>query len=161
MEILDLYDNNGKLLNKTVVRGTNDFGENENIKVVTIWIKCNDKFLIQKTSQSKGGNFAVTGGHIPSGKTTKQQAIIELFEELALKVDENDLQYLGTLCGNHKICDVFMYENDNLANYPFVLQKEEVESIHWFSKEEFARFIETGTVRKTTIHQFKEFINKH
>ena len=82
MELLDLYDNNGKLLNKTIVRGNKNFEENENIKLATIWIKSNNKYLIQKTSKEKGGEYAVSGGHVQAGLTSKQQACLELEEEL-------------------------------------------------------------------------------
>ncbi len=40
MEILDLYDKNGNLLNKTVERGCKNLGDNEFIKVVTVWLEC-------------------------------------------------------------------------------------------------------------------------
>ena len=43
MEILDLYDNKGILLGKTIERGNKNFASNEHIKLATIWIKCKEK----------------------------------------------------------------------------------------------------------------------
>ena len=53
MEILDIYDDNGKVTAKTVIRGDKSvsLSNNEHIAVAVIFIE-NDKgeFLIQKTS---------------------------------------------------------------------------------------------------------------
>ena len=47
MEILDLYDDNGNLLNKTVVRG--EHFDNGNIMISIVFINnSNGEFLIQK-----------------------------------------------------------------------------------------------------------------
>lgn len=53
MEFLNLYDDNGQILSKTIVRGSKNLLENENIKLVTIWIKCKNKYLIQESSIEK------------------------------------------------------------------------------------------------------------
>lgn len=57
MEILDLYDKNGKLLNKTVERGSKNLADNEFIKVVTVWLECQGRYLIQKTAKKKAANM--------------------------------------------------------------------------------------------------------
>ena len=161
MELLDLYDNNGKLLNKTIVRGNKNFEENENIKLATIWIKSNNKYLIQKTSKEKGGEYAVSGGHVQAGLTSKQQARLELEEELALKISENDLQFLGNIYGPHRIFDVYAVENNNFDKLNFTLQEEEVESVVWLTADEIDHLISKDAVRKSTVEQFNKFIKSN
>lgn len=159
MEILDLYDKNGKLLNKTIERGNKNFGENEYIKLATIWLKCKDKYLIQKTSKEKGGEYAVSGGHVQSGKTSAEQALLELQEELNLNIDIKQLKLLGNICGKNAIFDVYFVEDDKLDKTKFILQKEEVESVEWLSTEEIKQLINDNKMRKSTIAQFEQFID--
>ena len=56
MELLDIYDNDGNVTGRTIVRGdkTAKLNENEHIAVAVIFIE-NDKgeFLIQKTSKGR------------------------------------------------------------------------------------------------------------
>ena len=57
-EYLDVYDDNGKVTGKVIIRGDKNakLQKNEHISVAVIFIQ-NDKneFLIQKTSKEKGG----------------------------------------------------------------------------------------------------------
>lgn len=58
MEILDIYDNDGKITGKTIVRGDKSvvLNNNEHIAVSVIYIRnSNGDYLMQKTSNEKGG----------------------------------------------------------------------------------------------------------
>ena len=158
MELLDLYDTNGNLLNKTIIRGDKNLADGEHIKLVTIWIKCKDRFLIPKCSVQKGGAYAVTGGHVQTGKTSQEQAKIELKEELGLEINLKDLMPLGNIFGEHSIFDVFMIENNILDIYNFTLQQEEVEDVFWLSKSEIEGLIQKSILRKSTEIQYEKFI---
>ena len=156
MELLDLYDKNGKLLNKTIVRGDKNLKKNEYIKLATIWIKSNNKYLIQKTSKEKGGEYAVSGGHVQAGKTSLEQACIELQEELNLKVNPHQIKFLGNIYDKNAIFDVYFIENDELDKTKFTLQKEEVESVKWLVEDEIKKLIKNGEMRKSTGLQFEQ-----
>ena len=47
MEILDLYDNDFKKLNKTIIRRVDEIPENTNIMLSYAIIKNNNKFLLE------------------------------------------------------------------------------------------------------------------
>lgn len=158
MEILDIYDKLGNRTNKTTPRGNKNLQDDEYIKIVVIWIKCQGKWLIQKCSEETGGEYAVTGGHVPSGYTAENQAKIEIMEELNLKIDENRLAYLGTITRGHALFDCYLYEDNTIHNYPFVLQEEEVESIHWLNNEEIDQLIEQGLLRQSSQAQYEKYI---
>ena len=160
MEILDLYDKNGKLLNKTVERGCKNLGDNEFIKVVTVWLECKGKYLVQKTAKEKGGEYAVTGGHVQSGKNSLQQACLELKEELGLTVTAKQLKFLGNVYANHVIFDVYWFSNNQLDKTNFVLQTEEVAAVSWLNENEIKQLINEGKVRPSTIVQFEQLIQK-
>ena len=157
MEILDLYDINNNKLGKSIVRGEKP-GKGEYIKLCVIYLKCKDRYLIQKCSVEKGGEFAVTGGHVPTGKTGEEQVIIEVKEELGITIDKGKLKLLGLFVKGNALFDVFMYEDDNLENQKFTLQKEEVEDVFWLTKEEISDLIDKGVVRDSTSKHFAKFI---
>ena len=156
MEKLDLYDIDGNLLGKTIFRGEKP-NEGEYIKLAVVYIKSGDKFLFQKCSPEKGGEYAVTGGHVPAGVTSKEQAVVEVKEELGIDISAQKLQYVGNINRGKAIFDVYLYEDDALQNAEFVLQTEEVENVYWFTKEEFEALIATGEVRQSTCQQFEKF----
>ncbi len=157
MELLDLYDINGNKLGKTILRGEKP-NENEFIKLVVVYIKSEEYFLFQKCSSQKGGEFAVTGGHVSSGNNSKGQACIEIEEELGLTIDENRLKFLGNIFRGNAIFDVYLYEDESLKNFDFKLQKEEVEDVLWLSKPEIEDLINRGLVRQSSCQHYNKFI---
>ena len=161
MEILDLYDIDGNKLDKTIIRGEEKPGKDEYIKLCVVYIKCGDKFLYQKCSVAKGGEFAVTGGHVSTGHDSATQMVIELQEELGLNIDKTKLQLIGHMVRDVALFDIYMYEDDSLLDYNFVLQESEVESIHWFTKPEIESLIERGLVRKSSCIHYEKFIKNN
>ena len=159
MEYLDLYDADGNLLNKIIARGDKNFEDGEYIKLTVIWIQCKDKYLIQKSSVEKGGDYAVTGGHVTTGFTSREQAVVELNEELGITINSNDLSYLGTITrGSHAMFDVYLYENNDLINTTFTYQKEEVESANWYTKAEIEDLISKELFRPSSTLHYEKFI---
>ena len=157
MEYLDIYDINGNKTGKTIARGDKNFGENEYIKLATIWIKSMGKYLIQKCSEDKGSEYAVTGGHVSAGNTPIGQASIELEEELGLNVPPDEFTLLGSIIRGHAIFDVFIFEDDSLINKTFTLQKSEVEDILWLDQDQIDN-LKDKNLRPSTILQFDKFI---
>ena len=160
MELLEVYDFDGNKTGRIIVRGNKDLAEGECIKLVTIWIKSKDKYLIQKCNKEKGGEYAVTGGHVTSGNTTVQQAVLECKEELNLNLDKNKLKFLGNVFKEHAIFDVYIYEDENLLKYKFQLQKEEVESVSWKTMDEIDELCKDNVFRTSSKIQFAKFIKK-
>lgn len=158
MELLDLYDINGNKLNKTIERGNKNLLNGEYIKLSTVWIKAEDKFLIQKCSEQKGGEYAVTGGHVPNGVTPLDQAVIEANEELGISIKKSALKYLGCITLKHAMFEVYLYCNNNLIDNKFTLQQEEVESVHWLNKTEIDMLISNNLFRKSSAEQFNKYI---
>lgn len=161
MEMLQLFNKEGLPLNKSIPRGSKDFEENEYIKLATIWIKSKGKYLIQKCSAEKGGEFAVSGGHVQAGKTSKEQVVLELEEELNLHIAQTQLIFLGNIYRPHAIFDIFLCEDDGFIDKTFVLQKEEVEDVAWLSKQEISTLIKDEKFRTSSSEQFEKFIVKN
>ena len=158
MELLEIYNQNGEPTGRSIERGNKNLQENEFIKLAVLWIKCGNKFLIQKASPEKDGDYAVTGGHVPFGENSLNQACIELDEELGLIVSPAELKKLGTCVLGHGMFDVYLYENNNLENYNFTLQVEEVESVEFLTTQQIENLIEKGVFRKSSTAQYNQFI---
>lgn len=159
MEILDLYNIKGEKLNKTIIRG-NKPDDGEYIKLACVWIKSDIRFLIQICSEEKGSEYAVTGGHVTSGNTSLKQAVVECQEELGIELNPNDLQFLGSIYRGKAIFDVFLYEDEDytLSTHDFDLQKSEVESVCWLSKNDIEDLILKNEFRESTAEQYFKFI---
>ena len=65
------------------------------MQVVTICIKNQqNKLLIQKRSQLKGGKYGITSGHTLNGEEAKQGAIREIKEEIGLNINIQELKLI-------------------------------------------------------------------
>ena len=68
MELLEVFDDYGKMTGKAVARGKKqELLENEHFATVIIFIQNSEGlFLMQKTSHFKSGKYSSTGGHVDS-----------------------------------------------------------------------------------------------
>ena len=151
MEILDIYNNEGKLTGKTIVRGEpTDLNEDEHFAVAVIFLEnSKGKFLIQKTSEEKGGKYATTGGHVNHGETPKECIIREVKEELNISLNEDEIQELGYIIYDLPIRYIF-YAKKDIDLKEINLQEEEVENIEYLSIQKIKELIEN-----------KEFLDSH
>lgn len=150
MEILSIYDDYGKVTEKTIVRGSKiRLADNEHIAVAVIFIENTDgKFLIQKTSFEKGGEFSTTGGHVLAGETPLEAIIRETKEEIGLTLDKNEIKDLGYILYDVPLRFIFYVKKDiNIKD--LTIQKEEVEYVTYMSKKEIEEIIERGEITKS------------
>lgn len=157
MEKLDIYNIDGIKTGKIINRGENPL-EGEYIKLAIVYLKSGDKYLVQKCSQQKGGDYAITGGHVTSGNTVKEQCVIEVKEELGLDIIKNNLLYLGTIVKGKGLFDCYLYEDINLQNKKMTFQVEEVETAYWLTKAQIDKLIEQNLFRKSSCEHYQKFI---
>jgi ADP-ribose pyrophosphatase YjhB (NUDIX family) len=94
MELRDLYNINKEKTNETIY-STEETPENRYILVQLVLIQnSKGQILIQKRSQQKGGEYALTSGHAKSGETPLQGIISEIKEELGLDVAPEELRLI-------------------------------------------------------------------
>ena len=161
MEYLDLYDKNKKITGDIIVR-THDKANvpnNKYINIVLVFIKnCEDKFLLQLTSKEKDSVIATTGGHVKSGQTSIEAILCEIEEELGLKIDDNEVEYVGTYKRKFAFVDVYYLYRD-ISVDEITLQKEEVESVKWYTIDEINDLIISNKLRKGNIFAFKMILD--
>lgn len=162
MELLDIYDDNGKVTGKTIVRGDKSakLEPNEHIAVATIFIENSEgKFLIQKTSKEKGDVFSTTGGHIDSGETPLEAIIRETKEEIGVDITSEEIQDYGYLMYDVPLRFMFYTKKDVDINNT-KLQKEEVDYVKYMSVDEIQDLIQSGQMLKSHAIQFNELLSK-
>lgn len=162
MELLDLYDDNGKVTGKTIVRGDKSakVEPNEHIALATIFIENSEgKFLIQKTSKEKGDVFSTTGGHVDSGETPLDTIIRETKEEIGVSIDSDEIEEYGYMMFDMPLRFIFYVKKDVDVS-DLKLQKEEVDYVKYMSVEEIQDLIQSGQMLKSHAILFNELLSK-
>ena len=155
MEYLNLYDRKGILTNEKGIRGEKT---DKLVGIVIIFIQNNDgKFLIQKTSKSRGSIFATTGGHVSYGSTFNNSVIKEVNEELGIDILNEKIIEVNTYIREYYIQKVYYLKKDIDIN-DITIQEDEVEYVKWLSIEEINNLIKNNEFREGNIEGFKYII---
>ena len=161
MELWDLYDAGRKPLGRTHVRGE-QFGEGEYYVCCEIWVKNSEGcFLTTKRHPDKkaGNQWEFVGGGTLAGETTKQSAVRELFEEIGLRVSEDELELMTTYAHKNYFQDIFLLKKDvDVKN--LVLQPDETVDAKMVSEAEIQRMIDTGEMVYSVGLRFGMFKDK-
>ena len=160
MELIDVYNSNGEKTGKVVDRKTKDseFGIDEHIGVAIIYIEnSKGEFLIQKTSKEKGNIYSSTGGHISHGETPKDTIIREVKEEIGLDISNENIISLGHICVDFPVRFIFYLKKDVDINN-LKLQTDEVESMHYLTKDELLKIIDEGKMHKGHIYVLEKVL---
>ena len=107
------------------------------------------------TSKQKGDCYAFTGGHILYNETSREGIIREAKEELGIKV--NKPTYITDIKLGIPFMDIYYLKRD-IKKDKLKLQKEEVESIEFLSKEEILNLIKKGKLRQSHYKAFDKFL---
>lgn len=162
MELLDVYDSNGNVTGRKIIRGdkTAVLDENEHIAVAVIFIENdNGEFLIQKTSKEKGGEFSSTGGHVDSGETPLMSIKREVKEELGVNVDNEEIEEYGFMLFDMPLRYLF-YLKKNIPINKITIQKEEVDYVEYMSISKINELIENNQMLKSHGIMFNELMQK-
>ena len=160
-EMLDLYDNNFEKLYDVIERGSK-ISKGKNIMLSVVFIRNNDKYLIQKTSRLKKSKYSTTGGHVKHGENPVEAIIREVKEELGINLINKDLKLIKTFKYPIKNCifNVYCIDSLNIDIKNIKLQDDEVEKVAYLTKEEINEIINDGGFLESHAYIFKEFIDK-
>ncbi|WP_042477651.1 NUDIX hydrolase [Bacillus ndiopicus] len=147
MEKWDLYDKHRNKIEKQIIRG-DAMAANEFHLVVHICIfNSKGEMLIQQRQPFKQGwsnLWDITcGGSAVAGDTSQQAAARELFEELGIHYDFENIRPQLTINFERGFDDYYLIEHDIDLN-ELTLQLEEVQAVKWASQEEIFKLIEDG-----------------
>ena len=157
MEKRDLYNEKRELTGETIYKGE-EIPDGKYIIVVLVFIQNSEgKFLIQKRSERKNGKFATTGGHPKSGENSIQGIITEVKEEIGIDIKSEDLQlYFSGKSDEEKVFWDDYYLKMDISNIENLnLQRDEVESVHWFSVNEIKELMKQDKFFKNDYEEFE------
>lgn len=141
MELVDIVDENNELTGQVEDRWV-AYDKGLWRRTVSCWIM-NEKgeILLQKRAHDKRrnpGKWAKTGGQVDSGETVEEAIFREVKEEIGIEIPNEQIKVLDI----HKSDDKnrrFAYNFIFIVNYKiedYVLQKEEVEEVRYFTIED-------------------------
>jgi 8-oxo-dGTP pyrophosphatase MutT (NUDIX family) len=144
MEIWDVLDKNGVPTGKTVVRKRLCLQKGEYHLVVHIWILGSDgRVLIQRRSFDKPlmpGEWAAIGGSALSGETPCAAAKRELFEEMGIEAEPEELKLIRRMVRKNSILNIFLIHRDTPVS-ELVLQESEVSEAKWVHRNKLRQMI--------------------
>ena len=163
MELLDVYNGEGKPTGRIVERSKYDIGSfkdtDEYIAVAQIFIENNDsKFLFEKSAKKVGYRYLPAGGHITSGETPYECIVREVKEEIGFDLSKENITDLGYLnIGTHLVFLFYLKKEIDLSK--LVLQEQEVEKLVYLDRDEILDKIDKGlihAVHKKTLEKILE-----
>lgn len=147
MELWDIYNRDKTKTNKTMVRGKKFEKGAYHLVVHACIFNSKYEMLIQQRQPFKSGwpnMWDITvGGSALSGESSQTAIERELFEEIGLKIDLQDVQPHLTINFNEGFDDVYLIEKEININ-DLVLQYEEVQGVKWAALEEINKMIDDG-----------------
>ena len=105
----------------------------------------------------KGGEWSSAGGHVNSGEAPLRSIKREVFEELGIDIENDDVKGLGFLCYDRLLRFMYYLKKDiDIADV--ILQKEEAEYVKYMSVQEVNKIIEDGLITKSHGIIFREVL---
>lgn len=108
-----------------------------------------NEVLLQKRSPNKKiypNRWSLLTGHVELNETFEMAAIREIKEEVGLKINQNNLNLFAkrifTNDNMHYDITYFYYIKSNLKESDFIIQKEELSEVKWFSSDVVIDMIE-------------------
>lgn len=161
MELLEVFDDNGNSIGKTVDRSARlELDVGEHIALAVIFIENNlGEFLMQKTSKEKGGLYSSTGGHVDHGETPLETIKREVKEEVGVNIDDDEIKEFGFISYDMPLRYLF-YLKKNININDAKVQKEEVEFMKYISVDDIYSMIENKEILESHGILFMELMSK-
>ena len=160
-ELIEVLDENGNRTGEILTREEiHKKGLCHKIVVIAI-IDVKGNILMQQRSKKRLTNpekWDVTAaGHVSSGQTSTEAAIRETLEEVGIKVNEKELEYILTYKNkkfvdenyiDNQIFDCYIVKRDQINLKDVKIQESEVEQVKLCNKKQFSEIIESGNIVK-------------
>lgn len=147
MELWDVYNRDKTKTGKTMVRGEKIEKGSYRLVVHACIFNSKGEMLIQQRQPFKSGwpnMWDITvGGSAISGETSQTAIEREIFEEIGLKIDLQNIQPHLTINFDTGFDDVYLIERE-IDIKDIVLQYEEVKKVEWATLDEILQKIDNG-----------------
>lgn len=165
MELVDIYNNKHEKLNYT--KGRKDLGNGEHRLSCFAWIiNSKDQILVQQRvedTKNCPNMWETVSGGAEAGDTALSGTIREIHEELGIKANEEDMEFIGSYKRFNDFVEVFLLKMEVDVS-DLVLQSDEVQNAKWVEIEEYQQMIDDGIAVASGFDIFlayyKNFYNK-
>lgn len=151
----DLLDEQCRLTGKTMLRGQ-PVPPGYYYRFVHVFVRNSaGQLLVQKRSQTKKsfpGTWAVTGGAVIAGETSREAAGRELAEEMGIRPPLTAFHFVDRIRLAHAFLDIWSTTTE-LTIDEMVLQPDEVDAARFVSPAEFVRIATPGSGRHAPAYQ--------
>ena len=158
-ELIDVLDENGNKTGEILTRKQiHKKGLCHRIVVIAI-IDAQGNILMQQRSKNKAKNpgkwDVAAAGHVSSGQTSIEAAIRETLEEVGIKVNEKELEYILTYKDREKveedyidnqIYDCYIIKREQIDLKDIKMQESEVEQVKLCKLKVFNHMMENGNI---------------
>lgn len=148
MELWDLCNEKREALNRTHVRGEK-MTVGEYHTVVAIWtVNSKNEILVTLRDPKKdcyANMWENTAGSALAGETSRQGAVRELHDETGIKINEDELNLLGTLKEESAFVDTYIIRKD-VAIEDLTMQQGETVDAKLVTLEELDKMIKRGEI---------------
>jgi len=150
MEVWNLYNYKGEILDQTIVRGDIQPSDTYHLVVHIIIKNSQGEYLIQKradTKESLPGIWAFTGGAAIRGESSEEAAIRELSEETGIYLTKGIMKFENRSIRKDQLADMW-YALVDVDVSTLKFQVEEVSALDFKSEEDIIKMIEIGRFHK-------------
>ena len=155
-EFVEILKENGKSTEKNISKKeAHKYGVCHGISAIGL-IDKKGRLLIQKRAETKKDEpnkwDLSSAGHIDAGETAIDAAIREMYEELGVKVDENELLLIDTYLNKVKLNEdiyinhfTYLYiVKKDIKLKDIIIQEKEVSEIKFVNKKDFLEISNNG-----------------
>lgn len=147
MELWDVYNRDRTKLSKTMVRGDKFESGSYHLVVHACIFNSKGEMLIQQRQPFKSGwpnMWDITvGGSAIAGDTSQTAIEREVFEEIGLKIDMQNIRPHLTVNFDRGFDDIYLIEKEVDIN-ELKLQYEEVQQVKWATIDEIYQKLDEG-----------------
>lgn len=104
-----------------------------NLTVGLLLIKNNKILLMRRCNTGyMDGKYAFVAGHVEEGEDLKQAIVREAFEEVGIKIKEEDLQYVCMIRrGDNDNYINFFLKSNNFEGTPKIVEEDKCDELIW------------------------------
>lgn len=144
-ELVDVYDANRQLLNRTIDRKKTIQKSDYIVIVHLILMDKLGNLLIQQRSKNKSlwpnlWDISCSGAPI-AGETSAEGIIRELKEELSITLNSSNIRPVLTANFTNGFSDYYIYEIDTSTKQSICFEPTEIQTIRWVTKDQLYNLI--------------------
>ena len=166
MELIDVFDEDNKYLGYSLERNE---VHDKNLwhHHVSAWIiNYEGMILLQQrafTKKKNPGKWAKTGGHVESGENCKEAIRREVYEEIGLEVNDEEIENIEMFKSFNPNEHYYAYGYIFFTDYKeedFTLQKEEVNAVKYYTIEQLEEIRKKDDKKYTFCNWDEEGFNR-